>query len=356
MIAGFGDDASTSLGYIVCEDKIEIGCFPSTHTEKRGNIPLKNRMSTPNSQEITQLTRLKAIVIALFVVFLWATSWVLIKIGLEEIPPLTFAGLRYVLAFIILLPLAIRIQRSQSTAKITMNMWGQLLVLGLLLYAVTQGAIFLSLSYLPAVTTNLLWSFSSMTVALFGIAWLAEYPTRFQWLGIGLAMVGASIYFYPVSLPHGYQIGIVVSVVGVLANSGAVIIGRQVNRSRVLHPLVVTAASMGIGAIVLLAAGIAIQGLPSIGLPGWVIIGWLAVVNTAVAFTLWNYTLQTLSATESSIINGTMLIWIPILAVVFLDEQVTNKELVGLAAAGVGTLFVQLRYPSTFKRIFRRRK
>ena len=74
-------------------------------------------MSTPNSQEITQPTRLKAIVIALFVVFLWATSWVLIKIGLEEIPPLTFAGLRYVLAFIILLPLAIRIQRSQSTAE-----------------------------------------------------------------------------------------------------------------------------------------------------------------------------------------------------------------------------------------------
>ena len=35
--------------------------------------------------------------VALFVVFLWATSWVLIKFGLEAIPPLTFAGLRYVI-------------------------------------------------------------------------------------------------------------------------------------------------------------------------------------------------------------------------------------------------------------------
>jgi drug/metabolite transporter (DMT)-like permease len=306
--------------------------------------------------DATQPTRLKAILIALFVVFLWATSWVLIKIGLEEIPALTFAGLRYVLAFLILLPFAIRIQRSHSTTKITRNMWGQLVILGLLLYALTQGAVFLSLSFLPAVTTNLLWSFSSVTVALFGIAWLAEYPTRFQWLGIGLAMVGALIYFYPVSLPAGYQIGIVVSVIGVLANSAAVIIGRKVNRSRVLHPLVVTAASMGIGAIVLLAAGIVIQGLPSIGLAGWVIIAWLAVLNTAVAFTLWNYTLQTLSATESSIINSTMLIWIPILAVVFLDEQVTSKELLGLVAAGIGTFFVQLKYPSALLRYFKRRK
>jgi len=141
----------------------------------------------------------------------------------------------------------------------------------------------------------------------------------------------------------------------VFSNAGALIVGRKINRSRELHPLVVTAASMGIGAVVLLAVGIVIQGFPAIGLTGWLIIAWLALVNTAVAFTLWNYILQTLSATESSIINGTMLIWIPILAVVFLEEQVTSKELLGLAAAGLGTLIVQLRYPSTLQRFFQRR-
>ena len=35
---------------------------------------------------------------ALFVTFLWSTSWVLIKIGLDQIPALPFAGLRYTLA------------------------------------------------------------------------------------------------------------------------------------------------------------------------------------------------------------------------------------------------------------------
>ena len=39
---------------------------------------------------------------ALFVTFLWSTSWVLIKIGLVDIAPLTFAGLRYGLAFLCL--------------------------------------------------------------------------------------------------------------------------------------------------------------------------------------------------------------------------------------------------------------
>ena len=39
--------------------------------------------------------RIKAILQALLVTFIWATSWVLIKFGLEDVPALLFAGLRY---------------------------------------------------------------------------------------------------------------------------------------------------------------------------------------------------------------------------------------------------------------------
>ncbi len=46
----------------------------------------------------------KAVLQALFVTFLWSTSWVFIKLGLTDIPALTFAGLRYSLAFLCLLP------------------------------------------------------------------------------------------------------------------------------------------------------------------------------------------------------------------------------------------------------------
>ena len=48
--------------------------------------------------------RNKAILQALFVTLLWSSSWVVIKFSIEEIPPLTFAGLRYFIAFLILLP------------------------------------------------------------------------------------------------------------------------------------------------------------------------------------------------------------------------------------------------------------
>jgi len=46
-----------------------------------------------------------AIFHALLVTFLWSTSWILIKIGLQNrLPPLTFAGFRYTLASLVLAP------------------------------------------------------------------------------------------------------------------------------------------------------------------------------------------------------------------------------------------------------------
>ena len=47
---------------------------------------------------------LKAVLLAVLVTFLWSTSFIIIKWGLIEIPPLTFAGLRYFIAFVFLFP------------------------------------------------------------------------------------------------------------------------------------------------------------------------------------------------------------------------------------------------------------
>ena len=72
------------------------------------------------------------------------------------------------------------------------------------------------------------------------------------------------------------------------------------------------------------------------------VVGWLAVVNTAFAFTLWNHTLQTLTAVESSVVNNTMTIQIAVLAVLFLGERLDAVQLVGLLLAASGAALVQV--------------
>jgi drug/metabolite transporter (DMT)-like permease len=287
--------------------------------------------------------RTLAILQALFVVFLWATSWIFIKIGLNEIPPIIFAGLRYFLAFIILLVALLFGNAKREIRKLPSKMWWQLVLLGILFYTVTQGAIFVALDYLPAITVNLLWSFSSVIIAVMGFAWLSEKPTLLQWGGIGLVVVGAIIYFFPVTIPLAQLFGVLVAVMGILANALSAVMGRGINRSRTYPPLIVTVVSMGSGSIVLLISSLFVEGIPVISLNSWLIIIWLAIVNTAFAFTLWNHTLRTLTAIESSIINSTMLIWIPLFAVIFLGENNSVKGLFGLIAVALGTLFVQLR-------------
>ena len=100
---------------------------------------------------------------------------------------------------------------------------------------------------------------------------------------------------------------------------------------------------MGIGAILLLVMGISVQGLPPIGLTNLLYILWLALINTAFAFTLWNLSLRSLTAMESSIINGTMLIQIAILAWIFLGESISLKEIGGMLIAIAGALLVQIK-------------
>jgi drug/metabolite transporter (DMT)-like permease len=93
---------------------------------------------------------------------------------------------------------------------------------------------------------------------------------------------------------------------------------------------------------VLLAVGLALEGFPAVSLTGWLIIGWLALVNTALAFTIWNHTLRTLTAVESSVVNNTMTIQIAVLAIVFLAEKLGPLQLVGLLLAAGGAAVVQL--------------
>jgi drug/metabolite transporter (DMT)-like permease len=291
-----------------------------------------------------------ALLQAFFVTFLWSTSWVLIKVGLDEIPPLVFAGLRYGLATLVLLPFALRAAPRGLGAGLPPGRLRDLVLLGLVLYALTQGAQFVALGELPAATLGLAFSFTPVLVALGAALFLREAFGLRQGVGVGLFVAGALLYLGGEGLAVASSLGAVAALVGLVANAGGSVLGRRVNRGADVPPVVVTTLSMGIGALLLLVAGVSTQGLPALPASAWGIVVWLAVVNTAFAFTLWNRTLQRLSALESSVVNNTMLVQIALLAAVFLGESLAPVEILGLAVATVGTLVVQLGLPGRIGR------
>lgn len=289
-------------------------------------------------------SRIKAILLALLVTFIWSTSWVLIKIGLKEVPSLTFAGLRYTLAFLVLIPFVFRKEEFATIKMLTRKDWAKLILLGVVYYALAQGGQFVALAFLPSITVSLILNISPLLIAIFAIFTLREIPTWIQWLGVILNTVGIFIFFYPNGFQSGVIWGFLAALVSLLANTLGGILGRNMNKGGQMRPIPLTVISMGTGALLMLFAGIITQGIPRVGLLSWGIIILLAVVNTALTFTIWNYTLQTLTAIESAIINSTMMIQVTILSWVFLHERVDIQGIIGLILVAVGTIVVQLRF------------
>ena len=284
-----------------------------------------------------------AVLQALLVTFLWSTSFIIIKWGLADIPPITFAGLRYFLAFLCFLPFIFRKKYLDEIKDLTPHQWYKLTLLGFVFYTLTQGTQFIGLSLLPAVSVSLMLNFTPILVAVMGILFINEIPGRLQWVGAITFIVGIIVYFIPITFQGSQGLGLLVMAGGVLANSGAGILGREMNRQRNISPLVITFISMGVGSSILMLTGYLYTGIPTIGAQNWIYLIWLAVVNTAFAFTLWNHTLRSISAMESSIINGTMLIQIACLAWFFLDERISTQEGMGMGIAAVGATLVQVK-------------
>lgn len=283
-----------------------------------------------------------AIGIALFVTVLWSSSWVLIRWGLdgEGLPPLTFAALRYAMASMFVIGWVLSREREAANPK-TMGR-GTILGLaglGVVMYTLTQGAQFVAIDNQPAATTSLVLSLTPLLVAGLSVVSLHETPTIRQLAGTVLVVVGAWLYF--AGDLGATAIGMIAAGVGLASNVGAALLGRHINRKEHLPPAVITGYSMAIGSALLIAIGLAVEGVPSISGKAWAIIAWLALVNTALAFTLWNLSLQRLSAVESASINNTMLVQIAILAWIFLSEPLGTPEIIGIGLVTVGVVLTQ---------------
>lgn len=293
---------------------------------------------------------------AFVVTVLWSSSWVLIRVGLDEteLRPLTFAGLRYGLAALVLAPWILRRTRRRRRTDGGLQglgrwWWAPLVALGVVQYALTQGSQFVAIEAQPAATTSLVLAATPILVAVGGV-FLDEPPRSGHLAGAVLAIVGAVVYFR--GDLGASTVGMIAAVVTVLSNAGSVLLGRGVNRHRHLDAGVVTIVSMSIGAAMLLGVGVVIEGIPQLGARSLAILGWLAIVNTAAAFTMWNTALRQLRAIDAAAIQNTMGIQIPLLAWIALDQPLGPSELAGLSCAALGAWVAV----STSQRSERRRR
>jgi drug/metabolite transporter (DMT)-like permease len=279
---------------------------------------------------------LVAALYALAVTFLWSTSFLLVKISLPFVPPITLAAVRYLLAFGVLAVYALILDRRRPAGIA----WATIAIIGILQYGVGQALQYTAMQVVPVAMIALLYALLPALQAIADTVWLREPPMLVQLLGGGVTIGGIALY-----LPWGRAVpwGGLLLVGGTLvASTIATTLTRYIARAGSTPTLHLTLVSVGAGGLSMLPLGLAVESGPRF--PPLVVVAliWLAVANTALAFSLWNHALRTLTAFEANVIGNTTLFQVGILGWIFLGEGLTARQMAAMVIAFGGVLLAQV--------------
>lgn len=275
--------------------------------------------------------------IALWITLLiWGSTFVITKVALREVGPLTLTALRFTIAFAVLFPLAAR-----RGFRLATCLRPEFLLLGLTGTALFYTFQNLGLSDTTVSSTVLVQSSTPAITAILAVLFLKERLSPRQTLGIGLVTLGVILVGLagsPTAAPGSPfpVLGNLLILGSALSWSVYTILGRS--RVGSTPALDMTTAGNGAGLIALIPlAGweLASRGLPHLSLPGLLGIVYLGVAASGLTMFLWNYALHDLPASVATpYIN-----LIPIIGLVsglFLGEQPPFAQILGGALAIFG--------------------
>jgi drug/metabolite transporter (DMT)-like permease len=270
---------------------------------------------------------------------IWGSTWLFIKVGLQDLPPFTFAALRFAVAIVALIPLLV-IRRPHIPRRPAD--WRLMIWTGVLTFTVAYGLVFWGEQHISSGLAALLFS----TFPLFGlmIAHVALPSERMTWskvAGVVLGIGGIGLVFSNELTATGAiaMWGSAAIVAAALSAAYADVLIKL--RGANLDPSLLTFVQMIAGFLPLAILGAVREGNPLdfTWTPLAVVsLLYLAVPGTALAFVLLYWLIKHMAVTRTMLIT----LVTPIIAVGFgialLGEHLTWRTAVGGTAivAGIG--------------------
>jgi drug/metabolite transporter (DMT)-like permease len=274
-------------------------------------------------------------------VLIWSSTWVAIKFGLEDVPPLLAAGVRFAIAGAGLLVLAKAMRRPLGTdVKLAA-------VLATFPFAAAYGLIYWGEQYVPSGLAAVLFGVMPLYSASIASVALDDEPLRPRLVaGIAVAIGGLALAFGE-SLALGdakwaLLAASACAVAPLAAAIGNVSIKRRGGR---LDPIALNAWAMLGGGVLLLVASAPTEDWGAAALTGHSIGStlYLAIVGSAVPFVTLTRLLRELPAVTMSYIT----LLLPFGALVFgaalYDERITAAAVGGALLVATGLMIAQLR-------------
>jgi drug/metabolite transporter (DMT)-like permease len=273
---------------------------------------------------------MKARLVWLLLCGIWGSTWLFIKLGLADLPPLTFAGIRFVIACAIIF-LIIRIRR--IALPHARSAWLLLAVTGVLSFTLNYGLIFWAEQHISSGLAALLQA----TTPAFGlvIAHVHLPSERMTWakiVGVVLGVCGVGVVFSnQLSLAGGLALA---GCIAVVASSVFVAYSNVLIKAygKKLEPAILAAGQMFFGLIPLLLTGIPLEGNPLHY--HWtplavVSLFYLAIVGSVIAFLLYYWLIHNMDVTKTMMISLVTPVVAVLLGMVVLGEKLDWRTIAG---------------------------
>ncbi len=274
---------------------------------------------------------------------IWGSTWLGIKIGLDGgMPPLLGVALRFVIAGLLVLPLALLRHRAVFRDA---KAWRLAVFVGVLNFGFGFGLTYIGGGLVPSGLGSLTFGVFPLWVALLSHMKLGDRLTPGKLGGLALGLVGLVVLFWGSLLQLGRDsvLGIALILASVLVQGIGQIYAKRDGAA--IPSAFISSIGMLVGSGVLALAGVAFgeaaQPFP-LTLPVLGSIAYLAVFGSIVTFLTYYRLLKQLSATLMAMIA---LITPPIavvLGLVFKGEKLGSVTLLGGSMVLLGILYFHL--------------
>lgn len=269
----------------------------------------------------------------------WGSTWLVIKIGYDTVPPLNAAGWRFLVSSAVLLAI-------QGVARVPAPrggvQWGVAAFVGIVLVGLDYGLIYWGEQFLETGLTSVLFATMPLFTLLLAAALRLERITLRKTLGIAAAIGGVIVLCHENLGLERVSAGPVAAVLGAAVCSAATTTVTKKWGSG-LHPVSLNAASCAIGCAALFGGALAAgEGIVVPRGAGWIPIAYLALFGSVLAFLLYFWLLRQWDATRCGLVS----VLTPILAValgVAVRGEALTTELAAGAALVLAGVFVAMR-------------